>query len=63
MKTLSLEVTLQPINLKNECLKKDNIKLIMIGMIFKKTIVIKAYLEDSEAQKSIYSGNSEKMNG
>lgn len=30
----------------------------MIGMALKKAIVVKAWLEDFEANRSIYSGNS-----
>lgn len=35
----------------------------MIGMALKKTIVVKAWLKDFEANKSIYSENSGKMDG
>lgn len=59
--TPSFEVTLQSIHLMIKWLKKESIKLIMIGMALKKTIVVKAWLEDFEANRSIYSGNSGKM--
>lgn len=48
---------------EDQMVNKQNIKLIMIGMALKKTIVLKAWLKDFEDNKSIYSGNSGKMDG